>query len=81
MEIPSHQPLYLYRRQHRLKRVALAKSIGCSTKSLSRWEHGITRPRMSWAVQASRVTGLSLDQLFGEKLLPSVSANSVSVPG
>ncbi len=58
-------PLTSYRHVHHLERTTLAHQIGCSPKSLYRWERGLTQPRMAWAVRASQVTQLPLEQLFG----------------
>lgn len=62
----STHPLYRFRQARHMTRETLAKDIGCSTRSLARWEKGDMRPRMALATQASRVTGLSIDELFGE---------------
>ena len=65
MDSSCNHPLCAYRKAHGLTRPALAGQIGCAMRSLARWEQGETRPRMELAVRTSKVTGLSLDALFG----------------
>jgi DNA-binding XRE family transcriptional regulator len=65
MDAACNHPLCRHRQANRLTRACLASQIGCSTRSLARWEQGVTRPRMELAVRVSKVTGLSLDALFG----------------
>ena len=65
MDTASNPPLYAYRKAHRVTRASLASQIGCATRTLARWEKGVSRPRMALAIHTSRVTELSLDELFG----------------
>lgn len=79
MDISNH-PLYLYRKSHRLTRVALASKIGCATRSLARWEQGVTTPRMGLAVKTSQVTKLSIDALFGAPIGQNTRIDDPLVP-
>ncbi len=56
-------PLHVYRQAHRLTRRTLAAQLGCSTKTLFRWEKGQYCPRLALALQVSQVTGLPVEAL------------------
>jgi DNA-binding XRE family transcriptional regulator len=65
MDTLPHHPLFLYRTMRHMTRAQLALQIGCSTRTLSRWEKGHYSPRLAFAVRANHVTGLSVETLSG----------------
>jgi DNA-binding XRE family transcriptional regulator len=67
MDSTSHHPLYQHRKAHYLTRQQMAAQIGCSTRTLARWEKGLYCPRLTFALKASQVTGLSILALSGEE--------------
>ncbi len=72
MELTPRHPLYEYRKKHRLTRRQLAVQIGCSTRTLARWEKGHFCPRLAFAVRAGQVTGLAVEAL-GDSLWAQLS--------
>ncbi|MFZ1683637.1 MAG: helix-turn-helix transcriptional regulator [Candidatus Zixiibacteriota bacterium] len=63
MATDSNHPLVLHRQSHHLTREQLAEQIGCSSRTLARWEKGQYRPRLVFAVRASQVTGIAVQTL------------------
>ena len=70
MDSAPYHPLYQYRKERRLTRQQLAHQIGCSTRTLARWEKGHYCPRLSFAVRAGQVTGLAVETLGAVAALP-----------
>lgn len=73
-------PLLVYRHARAISRASLARAIGCSDRSLYRWEHGLTRPHVVWALRASRIVGVPVERLFDPSASGSVHVPAASYP-
>lgn len=56
------------RQQRGMVRTELAKEIGATVRSISRWENGETDMLLETAIQLAKYFEVSLDEFIGEKI-------------
>lgn len=79
-----NEPLYVARREHKLKQSDLAKKLHISKQTYYRKENGITEFTQKEMLKLAKIFNCTLDDLFGEderyeRLQPVANTNKATV--